>query len=620
MRINAPLPWAPDDRIHIPEFAALFAGDAMIPAALLGTGSLVLGGTGSGKTASIVIPLLKGLLRHRQDDPGGRFAMLVIDPKAELLDVVRAHIGDPERLVVLGEEGSPSVDFHEGARGSMSPMEAFDHALDFLSPDARRSVRSGGDNQYWQMAGMDLARQLVGLVAAIESAGRTVVGMLRRRDMWEDPTTRSAAPEPSPSRVFMEMLWQVGGFFQPQETTLAAFRGRIAMATSVIERFAVSNQCTRRGTGAGVTIPPGRRDALRVVRLIRRMVATTEWPDDMRNEALRTWFRDVDLNMTAIAEQLWRRYPSSGTPEAPVGQTLLLDAFVATNAPGSSWYAQPAGLLAGLLASLRIGRETRFDAAGKEVQAIGDALRRIARSVGRSDLAEALAAIGSADAKTMFWHADIAMSLIKPLIDPDVARRLHLDPVRACGATVSMADCVEAGRVVVFQPQLLATDADNAFSRTLKQLFFRATLSRRNRTRGVAYIVDEAHRYLTSDEAEWVDICRAHRGIVCLASQSLASIRLAMAKREVDLHSEEIGAAIQVLATNLASKYVFRVSDQGTRELLRNLIPSSPGGGVNLVDARPPTTLRVGECFALLADGSFTRARIRLDADDEGPP
>lgn len=622
MKMEKPLPWFPEDRIHIPELAPMFGGNRDIPASLISTGSLIVGGTGSGKSASLVIPMLRGLLRHRADDPDHRFSILVIDPKRELLDIVRAELGDSDRLVVLGEEGSPLIDFHEGTRETLSVTEAFDQALEALSPGAKKSTRSSGDNAYWQSSGMALARQLVDLVAAVEQSGETIGELLSRRDMWQDPTTAPPKLSPPPAQTFLEMASYVGGFFRPNENSIDAYRHRITMAMSVIKRLATTERCSSKGAGAGVAIPDGRRDALRVIRLVRRMARSRDWPADMIEEHLAQWMRAVESTTDEIVQTLWNRSMGSNPFAQPIGQKLMLDSFHSTySTEYSSWYAQPAGILAGILASLRVDRGRRFDSPADETMAIGDALRRIARYVGRPDLAEALSSVGAADAKSQFWHADVALSsFLKPLLDRDVATKLHLNPVFTSEKTISIQQCVEDGRVVVFQPRMLQSDADDAFARALKTHFFRATMSRQNRERGVGYVVDEAHKYLSVDEASWVDVCRAYRGITCFATQSIASIRLALATQDSDLSSEALGAAIQVLATNLSNKFFFRSSDMATRDLLRSLIPVPPGMGPHVVDVRPPTTLKVGECYALTANGEWSRRQVKISEMNCRPP
>ncbi|MCF8169339.1 MAG: hypothetical protein K9K38_13445 [Rhodoferax sp.] len=67
--------------------------------------ALAVGSTGSGKTVSFIEPALSAMLSYRLAD-GKTAAMLVIDPKIELLESIKAKLadlGELERLVVLGQ-------------------------------------------------------------------------------------------------------------------------------------------------------------------------------------------------------------------------------------------------------------------------------------------------------------------------------------------------------------------------------------------------------------------------------------------------------------------------------------------------------------------------------------
>lgn len=86
-----PLPWRYEPDLHIPELENV--GLARIPMAEFGRHTLVLGETGSGKTISIVQPILRAVLRY----PGNAAlnpevadglspSMLIMDPKHELAD------------------------------------------------------------------------------------------------------------------------------------------------------------------------------------------------------------------------------------------------------------------------------------------------------------------------------------------------------------------------------------------------------------------------------------------------------------------------------------------------------------------------------------------------------
>ncbi|MFZ4480985.1 MAG: hypothetical protein ACOYNZ_13950 [Rhodoferax sp.] len=81
----------------------LLGHSQILPSAILN--ALAMGGTGSGKTYSFMLPALLSMLVYRLS--GGKTAsLLVIDPKVELLSGIETKLsalGEPERLVVVGQ-------------------------------------------------------------------------------------------------------------------------------------------------------------------------------------------------------------------------------------------------------------------------------------------------------------------------------------------------------------------------------------------------------------------------------------------------------------------------------------------------------------------------------------
>lgn len=75
----------------VPEWRALYPPHGAVPRAALTRHVLALGETGSGKSASAVIPLLAAMARAPVDEVRGG---LVVDPKRELASVLRALVGD----------------------------------------------------------------------------------------------------------------------------------------------------------------------------------------------------------------------------------------------------------------------------------------------------------------------------------------------------------------------------------------------------------------------------------------------------------------------------------------------------------------------------------------------
>ena len=180
------------------------------------------------------------------------------------------------------------------------------------------------------------------------------------------------------------------------------------------------------------------------------------------------------------------------------------------------------------------------------------------------------------------------------------------------------------GTLVLFQP---ARDGlDTLLAVSLKAAFFEAVLDDPDRAQGgsdfhlplVGYIADEFQRFATSDplhgEQSFLDTCRSFGAVCVLACQSVASIEHALAHGGGSQRQDE--ASVEKLWNNTASKIVFRSTDPKTGNRVDDLCPHRPGLA-GLVRVRPVSTLRIGECYAALADGRFERRQLRPFRRDE---
>lgn len=112
----APLEWdenAPD--FEIPQWKNL--NFSSVPAAQMSRHFMILGETGSGKTKSAIIPIMRSIVRTKIN--GKRASALVIDPKNELYNHVKGEPGIISYNQILLEEGSV-IDFFEGDRSQLT--------------------------------------------------------------------------------------------------------------------------------------------------------------------------------------------------------------------------------------------------------------------------------------------------------------------------------------------------------------------------------------------------------------------------------------------------------------------------------------------------------------------
>ena len=103
-----------------------------------------------------------------------------------------------------------------------------------------------------------------------------------------------------------------------------------------------------------------------------------------------------------------------------------------------------------------------------------------------------------------------------------------------------------------------------------------------------------------------MDTCRSFATCCVLASQSISSQRHALGDANPNGTAVH---AVEMLLANTATKLFFRSTDAGSQQYVRDLCPLTPGRP-SVADVRPLSTLRPGECYAVLADGRMERRRL----------
>lgn len=148
--IRESIPWeVTDPPLKVGINGSFFGYSTIHPTEI--SNSLAIGGTGSGKSQSLVIPMLNALLQY-QLKCGLGAAILVVDPKKELRAHVIAHLrskNEMHRLIEIGEV-SPIAVLAEGRQLSMSDKLA--QLLEYCPQESE-----GGDHAYWS----NLARAMM---------------------------------------------------------------------------------------------------------------------------------------------------------------------------------------------------------------------------------------------------------------------------------------------------------------------------------------------------------------------------------------------------------------------------------------------------------------------------
>ena len=173
-----------------------------------------------------------------------------------------------------------------------------------------------------------------------------------------------------------------------------------------------------------------------------------------------------------------------------------------------------------------------------------------------------------------------------------------------------------AGTVYVYRPS--RHKHDELIAKACKSLFFEAVLDCEARKGGpdpsmplAGYIADEFQRFVTADvvhgEQSFLDVCRSFGAFAVLACQSIASLRYALCDLEGD--RDKRNSAIDIICNNTATKMFFRSTDEETVGRVRTVSPLMSDGH-SVIDIRPLSTLKAGECYASFPDGRFERVRI----------
>ena len=580
-------PGAASIGLDIPQWRALFPPEGRVDRALLTRHILVLGETGSGKTASAILPVLGAMAAAPADVLG---AGLVIDPKCEIAPILeRIAPQRVDRLTV----SSMALDLMVGPRWSLEPDLA---AGRWLSAARRILLRvvsfvpssparvlgehevSSGNAEFFEREGSELLLTALAFVLMVthpsapapaewldgdDSAHAWVVALLER--------ARGDASERGPNAL-----------------ALAAWVLDTAVAPNA--KFTASGSITLPVVSADDAPPLRPSPSPRLSRLLDQFGERIAWPEP-----------DPGPD------------PDSGPdPDFPFDPDLDCDLDFTSPSDPELPPRYPASLSKWLFARVAYCARKVWGAEPGEGQ---DVLERVTHYwLDMVPIAPQFVGVRSS--------ARIACSEIA---DPALARTLYFgcEPGYAAARAAGALQCDFAaavsrngtGRLTVYQPARDGLDVLVAMA--LKALFFEAVLGDPDRLRGdpdvplVAYLADECHRFVTSDrvhgEASFVDTARSFNTFCVLACQSVSSLEHALS-HGAGSHTRN-SSAIAMLWNNTGNKIVFRSTCPRTAQRIDDLAPYRPGlAGVTRV--RPVSTLATGECYAVLADGRFERRQL----------
>lgn len=202
-----------------------------------------------------------------------------------------------------------------------------------------------------------------------------------------------------------------------------------------------------------------------------------------------------------------------------------------------------------------------------------------------------------------------AEPLINALANADIARYVDLDPIQTDHSIhTDIPDLIERGMVVLFCPE--PTEGHRVAAMALKQKFFESVFSRIDQLRPIGIVIDECQKFITSDnetgEQGFLDRCRAFRCLVVMATQSISSLKHALGSNNA------AQTAIEIVTANTPTKFIFRTTDVETVAWLKSQLPVASDNDPHVIDVRRPASLKPGEAYFLLANGTWGRRRARL--------
>jgi len=501
---------------------------------------LILGETGSGKTASGVMPLLKSILRYDGSGPKNSAAALVIDPKSELKDFVEIEL-----VIKLCKEKLISLKLD----GTNNRLHVFE-SIDFHAVKDDHAV----------------------IVDKILKAAFDVIGP--KPELSYEDFKKWVTDQCSKKLISLNL--------DKKEYRLHVFEGKDLQKLTAYEILKIVLPLSESFLGSS----KGTKDPY--------------WHQHPRS---------IIESVLGVLLHSEHKYGSDGEKKD------FWKAFaIASNQKALPLYYNPANYF--------LPMKSFFTLAISQKEKCWTAFKTTCDNF---KIPPTLSSIAD-DMLGMGMRGDHYPSLIaivnlfvSELCLPDLVKHVSLNPHEKPHNHISIEDAVEEGKVLVYSPNTNSFVA-NAIGRLIKAQFFAATWTRENKERPVAYVCDEFQRFITGDpesgEQSFLDRCRSYRAVCVLATQSIASINKALH----DTDERAVQDTVSIILNNTGTKLFFRNTDVDTQDRLKKLIPSNTLGNLHIVDVRPVSTLKVGECYYLLVDGRWGRGQARLRSGSETQP
>ena len=665
--------------VPIPEWHTLFPPGGHLERSALCRHVMIFGETGSGKTQSGILPVLRAILRQADGSRTGNTPVscaLVIDPKKEILPILQSGAPNGVSVKVLKTRNESKAGLKLNLMmGEWSIDEDLD-ANDMLRAAQRILLRcasfiprnpafqtllgrGGSDNAYWKNQGVRLAQTIIGVLLLL----------LKYRDIIFDPERLN--PMAPYMKAQLRDFGAVAGFLAPEVKEAEKAYSALVKA---LDSFAVERKEKDRQARARKERHPTERRTKPKRFLLsarERQKLMSGWTDfatricagQEQNAVLR---EHVEEMRKKFVERLKSPGTCQYTDDAEGLKAAAESCWDAACIPLPEESVRPtrnlitlAGIFQRRFFLAGSGKDTDEEDQlitrdGKRTSLWGDEVRPkhffLAHRLIEEHLRELITegrGINEVFDEVEYFHSISAtkndtqhytglFAFAKPAFldfsDSGPSQALYfgcepfLTPKRATAHSEEGANLFakainseNGGTVYVFQPSL-GYGQDTLIARALKAHFFETVLSDKRRQKNgsemplVAYVADEFHRFITSDvvhgEQSFFDTCRSFGAFCVVASQSMSSLHHALAG---DSFTNKDEKAVEILLNNTGTKLFFRTTDAALHAAIDRLCPVTPGLP-KATQVRPPSSLRPGECYAVVTDGRFMRCKIDLNA------
>lgn len=636
--ISPPLEWTekhPD--FEVPEWDSL--DYARVAPQNASRHFFVLGETGSGKTRSAVMPLIRTAFHYPSEAAYQRYAaaaaadgetpedrldlhpcMLVIDPKQDLYEYIQTltadagldNNGDPLREVIsinLREKKHLLWLFEGSDASQLNPSEVIDRLFS-LSAYIEREKRQTRD-PFWAQQASGIIRALI----AIDHHLFQQRGVAALREFWRDvhnEVNRLLATSPEANRI-QDQFNRTYDKFMAAADEVQSGANRLLMllreeAFQALVTTLNEQVYTLTSTQDGQERARAYQKLSEVIKDITERCQAGAQTGTLTEQELkpRMDFISSGQQFTRLGETLlnWNTTTSSATnrPAAVLRETLNYD---------RDCYLRPIYTL------FNLSTVYRRDNGGDPV--LEGYLNICQRHLVPSAMLVRLRSLPQLAQNTYTSITAVINGFLEELASSDLADYVSINPYEAPDPArfISVEDRLNMGDCVVYSP---GSDSDlaNLIGRCIKMKFFELSFNRRDRMRPFFYICDEFQRYITADkvsgEQSFLDRCRAYRVVCVLATQSLSSLSYRLSSMNIEGDRE---ASLEVLLNNSGNKLFFRGTDTRTHFWIKAVMPDPyVHGKPHIIAVRPLSTLSPGECYYLFSTGHYGRSQVILHTDE----